>query len=270
MKKALGIFMLSMAASFSAKAQSDTSFQFIKTIHGDIADFAVDNLDNIYILSSRNQVKKLDAKGDSVAVFNDVRRFGNATLIDVSNPMKILLYYKDFSTIVMLGRFLNVLGAVDLRNQNIFQVKAVGLSFDNNIWIYDEEENKLKKIDGDGKVLLGTPDFRLLFGEAPTPQSIFDEDKYVYLYDSAQAVFVFDYYGTLKNKILISGWQNFKVAGKYIFGTSNNTLHRYEIRNFRLDEWKLPEQLSQSLSFHFTSGYLYVLKKDEINIYSLK
>ena len=40
------------------------------------------------------------------AVFNDVKKFGQATLIDVSNPLKVLLYYRDFATIVVLDRFL--------------------------------------------------------------------------------------------------------------------------------------------------------------------
>ncbi len=126
----------------------------------------------------------------------------------------------------------------------------------------------MKKIDEDGKLLLETPDFRLLFGEAPNPQKIFDEDKYVYLYDSSQAVFVFDYYGTLKNKILITGWKNFKVAGKYIFGSNGDTLHRYEISSFRLDEWKMPEELKDSRSFNFTTDRLFALKGDELEIYT--
>jgi hypothetical protein len=269
-KRTLNILVLSLALSLNATGQSDTSFQYIKTIQGDIVDFTVDNLDNIYILSSRNQVKKLNANGDSVAIFNDVKKFGKAAFIDVSNPLKLLLYYKDFSTIVILDRFLNIRSSIDLRKQNIFGVKAIGLSYDNKIWLYDELDNKLKKIDEDGKMLRETSDFRTLFGEAPAPQKIFDENQFVYLYDSAQAVFVFDYYGALKNKILISGWQNFRVAGKYIFGTSDNILHRYEISSFRLDEWKMPEPISQSLSFHFTTNRLYVLKKNVIEIYSFR
>ena len=185
-------------------AQKDSSFTLIKTITGDIVEFTVDNLDNIYILNSRNQVKKLNSNGDSVAVYNDVRKYGQASLLDVSNPLKVLLYYKDFATIVVLDRFLNAVNTIDLRKQNIYQAKAIGQSYDNRIWVYDELENKLKKVDDDGKILQETSDFRLLFGQAPLPQKIFDHDQYVYLYDSAQAVFVFDYYGTLKNKILIS------------------------------------------------------------------
>ena len=42
-------------------AQKDSSFTLIKTITGDIVEFTVDNLDNIYILNSRNQVKKLNS-----------------------------------------------------------------------------------------------------------------------------------------------------------------------------------------------------------------
>jgi hypothetical protein len=33
-------------------------------------------------------------------------------------------------------------------------VEAVCLSYDNKIWLYDEFEHKLKKIDEDGKLLL--------------------------------------------------------------------------------------------------------------------
>lgn len=265
-------FILSFLFFFCAiaDAQTDSSFKFVKIVKGDIVAFSVDNLDNIYLLSSTNQVKKLNANGDSVAVFNDVKKFGQATLIDVSNPLKVLLYYRDFTTIVVLDRLMNVRNIIDLRKQNILQVRAIGQSYDNKIWLYDEVENKLKKIDEDGKLLLETPDFRQLFGEAPSPQKIFDQDQFVYLYDSAKAVFVFDYYGALKNKILIAGWYNFKVAGKYIFGSANNKLFRYDIKTFRVDEWKMPDELYKSQSFNFSSSRLYAMKKDSIEIYSFR
>ncbi len=263
MRKFLGIFFLLCFWSTAALPQTDTGFTLVKKISGDIAGFTVDNLDNIYLLSSRNQVKKLNAAGDSVAVYNDVRKFGQATLIDVSNPLKVLLYYKDFATVVMLDRFLNAVNVVDLRKNNVLQARAIGQSYDNKIWVFDEYENKLKKIGEDGKLLLETPDFRLLLGEALAPARIFDEDKYVYLYDSAKGVYVFDYYGALKNGIQIKGWQNFKVAGKYIFGSTADSLYRYGIRDFRVDEWKMPDALRGAQRFNFTGDRLYALRKDD-------
>ena len=262
--------LFSLLLALTSIAQTDTSFRFIKTIRGDIAAFSVDNLDNIYLLSSTNQVKKLNANGDSVAVYNNVKRYGQATLIDVSNPLKVLIYYRDFATIVMLDRFLNEVNTIDLRRQNIFQAKAVGQSFDNKVWVYDEVENKLKKVDEEGKLMQETPDFRQLFNSAPSPQKIFDQDRYVYLYDSTQGVFVFDYYGSLKNKILIEGWNNFKVAGKYIFGSKGNKLFRYDLGNLRVDEWNLPSELQMGKVFNFSGTKLYTLQKDAIEVYEFR
>jgi len=270
MKKLYGILFAVCILAVDVKAQTDTAFKLIRVIHGDIADFTVDNLDNIYILNNRNQLKKFNTNGDSVAVFNDIKKFGQVTFIDASNPLKVLLYYKDFSTVVMLDRFLNIRNTIDLRKQNIFRAKAIGQSYDNKIWVYDELENKLKKIDEEGKLMQETSDFRLLLGQAPSPIKIFDENKYVYLYDSLQGVYVFDYYGALKNNIMIIRWNNFKVAGKYIFGSRADTLYRYEISTFQYDEWKMPEQIFRSRGFNFSSSRLYALKEDGIEIYSIR
>ena len=175
MKKFSAILFVSFLLSATGFSQADTTFQLLKILKGDIVDFTVDNLDNIYVLNSRNQVKKYTANGDSVAIYNDIRKFGRATLIDVSNPLKVLLYYRDFATVVMLDRFLNAVNTVDIRKQNIFQAKVIAQSYDNKIWVYDELESKLKKIDEDGKLLQETPDFRLLLGYGPSPYKIFDE-----------------------------------------------------------------------------------------------
>jgi hypothetical protein len=268
MNKKLKIVLFFFLLANFAHGQADTSFQWIKTIKGDIVAFTVDNLDNIYLLSSTNQVKKLNANGDSVAVFNDVKKFGQVTWIDASNPLKVLLYYRDFATIVVLDRMLAIRNTIDLREHNILQVSAIGQSYDNKIWVYDEVENKLKKIDEEGTLLQETPDFRQLFDPTPLPRQIFDEDQFVYLYDSAMAVYSFDYYGAMKNRILISHWYNFKVVGKYIFGSNNNTLYRYNIKTFRVEEWKLPAELFQAKSFNFTSTRLYALRKDNVVIFN--
>jgi glutaredoxin-related protein len=269
MQKNLVIFLFSLLVSGYAEAQTDTSYQLIAVIKGDIVDFTVDNLDNVYILNSTDQLKKYNAGGDSVAVFNNVKKFGRISTIDVSNPLKVLLYYKDFSTLVVLDRLLSTRNTLDLRKQNIFQVNAVAQSYDNNIWLYDENESKLKKLNDEGKVLQETADFRSLFGEAPRIENIYDQDGFVYLYDPAKSVYVFDYYGALRNKIQVNGWKDFKIAGKFIFGINHDTLHRYEINTFRADERRLPNLFQNSLKVNFTSARLYVLKKDLLEIYML-
>src|SRR5689334_22944763 len=99
MSRVLLIFLLAWMVPFTLRAQTDTLFKLEKIYRGDIVDFTVDNLDNLYLLNSHNQIRKYDSKGDSVAVYNEVKKFGQASLVDVSNPLKILVYYRDFATI---------------------------------------------------------------------------------------------------------------------------------------------------------------------------
>ncbi len=276
MKKGILISLVFIMLSSAVIAQSDTTFVQVRVMKGDFIDFTVDNLDNVYVLNSRNQLRKFNSNGDSVAIYNDVKKFGQATLIDVSNPLKVLLYYKNFSTIVVLDRYLNPVNIIDLRKHNILQAKAIGQSYDNNVWVYDELENKLKKVDEEGKLLQETPDFRQLIGQAISPLKIFDENRYVYVYDSTYGVYVFDYFGTLRHNIMIQKWQNFKVAGKFIFGSKSDSLFRYEMSTYRVDEWKMPTALYKSKAFNFSASRLYALmnecegKENCILIYSIR
>src|SRR5258705_1907932 len=206
MQRQLTISILLFSFCFTAIAQNDSLFKPLTRIKGDIVAFAADNFDNIYLLNSYDQLKKIDAKGDSVAVFNNVRKYGKVAQLDVSNPLRVLLYYKDFSTVVILDRLLNVRSTIDLRKQDVFQVQAICLSYDNKIWLYDEFEHKLKKIDEDGKTLFATTDFRQLFNEAFSFTTICDQDGFLYLYDKNKGVYVFDYYGSLKNIFFFIGY----------------------------------------------------------------
>jgi len=270
MLKKLSLFFLLVTFCFGSIAQSDSSFVPLVKIKGDIIAFAADNFDNIYLLNSSDQIKKIDGNGDSVAVFNNVRRYGKVAQIDVSNPLRVLLYYKDFSTVVVLDRLLSIRTTIDFRKQDIFQVQAVCLSYDNQIWLYDEFEHKLKKIDENGKLLFATTDFRQLFGEAFSFTSISDQDGFLYLYDKNKGVYVFDYYGALKNIFSLTGYNNFRVVGKFITGTRNDSLMRYYPANLLLQEVKLPEAFRQAQSILFTATKAYALKKDELDIYQLR
>ena len=159
MKPLIAILIL-CASSLLAGAQTDSSFTLVRTYTGEIADAALDNLGNLYIVSPGGQIRKFNAAGDSVAIYNQVRNSGKLFSIDVSNPLKILLFYKDFSSVVVLDRFLSAITTVNLKKYSILQPTAVGLSYDNHIWVFDEYDSKLKKIDEQGNLLLETSDFR--------------------------------------------------------------------------------------------------------------
>lgn len=243
-------------------------FAATKIVVGDAGNFSVDNLGNLYVLTTGGLLKKLNNKGDSLNVFNDVRRYGNVYLLDVTNPLKILLYYKDFSTVVMLDRFMNRINTVDFRKAGIFQAKAVGLSYDNNIWIYDEQSARLKKISDDGKLLSETIDLRQVLTDLPSPEKIIDRDGFVYLYDPAKGLYVFDYYGALKNELPITQINDLQVLGSTIVGRRKNSFVRYTLGTLDLQEAPLPENIATAVKICIMQQGIYVMQKGVIETYS--
>src|SRR4051794_17784730 len=123
-------YLLFVIVPTAAHADNDTILHVVnqKTISGSYTNFYADNLGNIFLVSKTNQVKKLNQDFDSVAVFNDVRRYGNIYSLDVSNPLKIVVYYREFTTALVLDRFLKLLNTIDLRRYGILQAKAIAQS----------------------------------------------------------------------------------------------------------------------------------------------
>jgi hypothetical protein len=267
--KKIWITFFCTVVALNSFAQKDSAFKFIKFIPGDFSSFTVDNLDNIYLITSGNQLKKININGDSLGIYNDVRTYGQLVSVDVSNPLKILLYYKDFSSIVELDRLLSVLNTVNLRTQNIFSVKAVATSYDNNIWLFDEGDRELKKIDDNGNVLLTTVDFSLLFDSVPSPTQIIDRDGFVYLYDPNKGFYIFDYYGSLKNKIPFLHWNSVDIFDKNIYGFTDSILYQYKLGSLNLVQYALPAAFNNSLQIKPGNNKVYLLKKDGIEIFSV-
>ena len=249
--------------------KTDSTFKYLKIIPGSYSYLDVDVLDNIYLITEKNQLKKIRANGDSLAVFNDVKKYGNPTLLDVSNPLKVLLYYKNFSTVIILDRFLAVRNTINFRNQNIFKVKTLATSYDNNIWIFDEQNVSLKKINDEGKVLSETLDLRQLFDTVPSPGQITDKNNFVYLYDENRGFYIFDYYGSFKNNLPFLNWKHIAVYGNKIMGFKGDTFYSYEINSLNLKSYKLPVFFKDYIDIKTMNGKIYLLKKNGVEIYDL-
>ncbi len=247
----------------------DSLFRLDKTFEYPVESFTVNNLGELFIINTNNQLKKLDDKGDSIGVFNRVTKYGKLSYVEAQNPWRTILYYKDFSTIVLLDKYLNVLTNINLRKQNLFNVKAVTSSYDNNFWLFDEQDSKLKKMDDAGKILSETADFRLLFDTVPSPEQIEDKGGFVYLYDPSKGLYVFDYYGSFKNKLTFLNWKDFTVIGKNIYGYDENNFYSYSINSLDLKEFVLPDVFKNYTSLKVGNNKLYLLKDKYLKIYSL-
>lgn len=252
------------------RSESQSPFILKRSVIGTYSDFTVDNLDNVYLFSATGQLKKISATGDSVAVFNDMRRFGKLMTVDVSNPLKALLYYKDFGTVVVLDRFLGKRTTLDLRRLGMLQVKAIGQAYDNGYWVFDEQEARLKHLNESGTVIDQFTDFRILFDSMPSPRYITDQNKTLYLYDELKGVYIFDYYGSFKKRIPIAGWKDFSVIQNILLGRDESHLYRYDLQTMILKSFDVTPEMTKAIKIKITPDELYVLQSDRLDIYLYK
>jgi hypothetical protein len=254
---------------FVTKAQNDSVLHLTQQqfIQGAYTNFYVDNLNNIYLINADNQIKKINDKGDSIAVANALKRFGDIYSIDVSNALKTIVYYKDFATIVVLDRLLKNINTIDLRKDGILQAQAVAMSYDNNYWVFDEVENKLKKIDDNGTTLLSTPDLRTIFDSAFIPEKIIDYSGYVYMYNKKSGLKIFDYYGALKQSVAPLNWSNIQVIKNSVLGFDDTAVHVYSIDVLKEAAYNFQPSLTNAKKIQKMMNELYVLKDDGLSIY---
>ena len=99
-----------------------------------------DELGNLFYLG--NQVFYRES-GQRIFSFSNVD-LGAITTVDVGNPFKILLLYRDFNSVIILDNNLNELSQrLDFTGETQFNnVLFVGNSSQNNIWLY-ADDNKL-------------------------------------------------------------------------------------------------------------------------------
>lgn len=261
-KNILWLLLLVLSADVYSQAKPSSQPQTLR-INKQVKDLYVDNLNNYYLIIATNQLIKYSANGDSIAAFNDVRKFGNLTAVDVTNPFKILLYYQDYSTLLVLDRFLNLKSTIDFRKQNILQVKAFALSYDNNIWLYDELTGKIKKIDDAGNLLLESADMRVALGESLSPEFIIDNGGKLYLCDDEKGFFIFDYYGALQNQIPLTKWRFPSVENGNIYGLVADAVNTYSIKT-HIQHLLFSVNLQTLIKALYKNNQLYLLYPDKI------
>ena len=260
MKQVLIILMMALTGQVLAQPKDK------QLLNGSFRSFSVDETGHLYVITQDGRLKKYNPQGDSMGVFNDVRRYGRLTMVHTGNPLRTLLFYRDFRTVVVLDRFLQPMNVLDFRKNNLFQVKVVAPSYDNHLWIFDEQENKLKKIGDAGNVLMETADLRVALDLSPSPRDLIDQNGFVYLYDEVNGLYIFDYYGAFKGRIALIGWENIQISGSTISGTKGVQLLEYTLGTLELQEKQLPSFTATVHSVRRSSQGIYILTEKGIKL----
>lgn len=144
----------------------------------------VDALMNIYLVDGSNRIIKLDSSGHELfqATF---RNLGRIESIDVDNPFKVLVYYADNQTALILDNTLAEIQRIRFTDWHFEDVTACCLSTDNSIWLFDGIDRRIKKCDQSGNVLLASDPFSILGVDITRPHALIDDGQEIIVREDA-------------------------------------------------------------------------------------
>jgi len=228
--------------------------------------FTADALSDIYYINQNNEIVKTHCGVGDLFTYSN-KNLGRPVSIDASNPMKVLVFYPDQQTIVILNNQLAELSALQLRgNINIqnFQPSAICKhTGTDHIWMYDELSRKLYRLDESGNQLAMSEAFDQLFTEAIEVETLFSANDKVFISSKNSGVLVFDAYANFE-KIIPTTFNVQQITDNYIIGVKENLLQFFEFGSQEIIDYPIT-----GTNARLIGKSVFVQNQDGITIFDL-
>ena len=228
---------------------------------------AVNVLDQVCVIRPDNAIEKYTLEGQLLARYSD-NRSGKALSLDVSNPLKVLVWYADFRIVTFLDRSFTPLGSLNLIQAGFPETRTVALSRDGHLWLYDEVRFRLVKLDMEGNLLYESQPLNQMIGGAVNIACIREYDGRVWASDPALGWLEFDVYGQFQRVLSATGVIRFEVQGDYLIWLDQGQLWKRYVRNFTAESRVLPSQ-NGVLFASVCARWLLFAEENRIKLYRL-
>ena len=205
-----------------------------------VAAFAAgDHLSNTYLLSDKNALIKFDSTGTAVATYTN-QRLGLATSVDAANPLKLLVWYPDFQTVVWLDRTLSEMGRMQFSALGRYAISTVAMSADGNIWAFDESVSTALKLNLSGELLLESQPLSAAIGVRFSATRIRDNGQTIALADPQSGLCSLDQFGALQRFDPGLKTADFEWNGEWLTYVQDSTLYMQQHQFMRQRQIPLP------------------------------
>ncbi len=225
----------------------------------------VDHLENIYVISIENEIIKYSKEGKELYRFsNDL--LGDATFMDATNTFNLLLYYRDYQTVIILDRFLNPTSQFDFYEADALDTDAICMSNDQNVWLYDSPNAQLKKVNAAGEIFFESQTLLPLVQEGFNPTFMMEDNNMVYLWEKGKPIHRFDLFGKYLGTETFSMPEPFQVWNGVFISKSKQGIHLYNPEFGVLDVLDFPKKIKKPISINVWKNRLFVLDDTGISV----
>lgn len=164
-----------------------------------ISNIAVDKLNNIYIISGA-ELKKYNSQGNYLFQYSNAV-YGQINSIDASNPLRILVFFKESNALVFLNQQLaEVSDPIEIDDLGDFQAQLVSSSSIGGFWVYDEIAQSIIHFNSNRLETTRTQNI-LSLSQTSQAVKLQEQNNTLYLSLQNQNTLLFDQFGTYLRKI---------------------------------------------------------------------
>jgi len=226
--------------------------------------FTTDQTGSYYEITS-NQIFKTGKNGQRQFTYSN-NILGEISSVDVSNPMKIIVFFRDFSKVVVLDNTLTEQGGVlDLNAVSLEETSLVCSSYNNGVWYYNPIKYQLTRIENSVNITNSSANLSTLLNNNIQPNFIVEFNNKVYLNDPIQGILIFDVYGTYLQTLPIFGLTTFQVKEKFLLYVNKDAqIETYDFFTLEKSVYK-PLQYSNIKMVRIENKTIYIINsKNEL------
>jgi hypothetical protein len=224
----------------------------------------LDQLNNIYTIH-KGEVLKLDSYGKELNRYSN-KLIGDDVHIDITNPMKVLLYSPDQMQLFTLDSRLGEMNeTINFFRDGYEQISLVATSHSNGMWLYDPINFVLIRLDDKLNEDRRSLNIAQLLRLQLYPTDVIEVNDKVYLTDPAHGVFVFDIFGNYVKKVPIKGIEHLVINDGRMFFIEDQTLKTFRFVDSSIQE--VPVDLGSVDFVWLNRNRIVSLNPKGINIY---
>lgn len=226
----------------------------------------VDKLDQCYVIDQQNQVLILNPNQTRGTRYQN-NKLGELHSIDVSNPQKILLFYRNNQQIIVLDNVLTETNRINLAEWGYNDVEAVAHTNDNNIWLYDAGITKLVKISFEGDVIFESNTMRDFYLDQMHVLKIVEAQNQVFVLTESDHFQIFDNYAQYIKPLNIEPTADFQTDGSFLTYIKDEGVYSYSIQSLAYYQDNIDfKELGKALQVRKTKTKFILRFADKISI----
>lgn len=225
----------------------------------------IDPLNRIYAIR-KGEIELRDAELKLLTKYSN-KLIGEDILIDVSNPLKVLVYSPDQMKLIFLDSRLGELqDPINLMSKGFEQISLAATSYNNGFWLYDPINFQLIRFNQNYEEERRSLNIGQLLRKELYPADIIERNNKVYISDPNLGILVFDAYANYINTLPIKGIDHLVITNDKLLFQKKGMLHALDLKDY--GEENLNLSLINNAFFDANRSRIIAHKKNHLIIFT--